>query len=138
MRIKKTNRTKLPNKYFSESYKRGVIEDYLSSGLSKKSILRKYGIKFQSALQTWMKIYGYEDFNKKVSYIEVLNQEELKKKFSQPKQGNSLDSEEQRDYIKQLERKLEDEKLRSEAYRNMIEIAEKEMKISIRKKSSTK
>lgn len=138
MRIKKTNRTKLPNKYFSESFKRGVIEDYLTSGLSKQGILRKYGIKFQSALQTWMKIYGYEDFNRKVSYIEVLNQEELKKKFSQPKQGNSLDSEEQRDYIKQLERKLEDEKLRSEAYRNMIEIAEKEMKISIRKKSSTK
>lgn len=138
MRIKKTNRTKLPNKNFSESFKRGVVEDYLKSGLKKQQILRKYGIKFQGAIQEWMKIYGYEDPNKKVSYIEVLNQAELKNKFSNIEQIKSLNPEEQRDYIKQLEFKLEDEKLRSEAYKKMIEIAEKELKISIRKKSNTK
>ena len=85
-----------------------------------------------------MKIYGYEDPNKKVSYIEVLNQAELKNKFSNIEHIKSLNPEEQRDYIKQLEFKLEDEKLRSEAYKKMIEIAEKELKISIKKKSNTK
>ena len=138
MRIKKTNRTKLPNSYFSESFKRGVIEDYLSSGKTKQYILRKYDIKFQGALQQWMKIYGYEDRFKKIPYIDVINQIELKNKFSKSKKDDSLSSEEQQNYIKQLERKLEDEKLRSEAYKSMIEIAEKELKISIRKKPNTK
>ncbi|OYZ29813.1 MAG: hypothetical protein B7Y24_14455 [Sphingobacteriales bacterium 16-39-50] len=40
--------------------------------------------------------------------------------------------------IKQLERQLEDEQLRSEAYNKMIDIAERELNIPIRKKSNTK
>ena len=138
MRKNKTNRTRLPNSNFSESFKRSVIEDYLRSGWTKQDIKRKYGIKFQSAIQCWMKKYGYEDKHKKVHYIEVLNHLELKHKYSKSKQIDSSDSEEQKDYIKRLERELDDEKLRSEAYRSMIEIAEKELKISIRKKSNTK
>jgi hypothetical protein len=85
-----------------------------------------------------MKVYGYEDVHEKKTYIRDLNQEELKNKFSKSKKDDSRSSEEQEDYIKQLERKLEDEKLRSEAYKSMIEIAEKELKISIRKKPNTK
>jgi transposase-like protein len=138
MRIKKTNRTRLPNSNFSESFKRSVIEDYLRSSCTKQDIKRKYGIKFQSAIQYWMKKYGYEDKHKKVPYLEVLNHQELKHKYSKEKQVDSRDPEEQKAYIKQLERELNDEKLRSESYRSMIEIAEKELKISIRKKSNTK
>ena len=40
--------------------------------------------------------------------------------------------------IKELEKKLLDEQLRSEAYSRMIEKAEQEFKISIRKKTNTK
>ena len=40
--------------------------------------------------------------------------------------------------IKELERQLEDEKLRSEAYQRIIEKAEKELKVPIRKKPNTK
>ena len=36
--------------------------------------------------------------------------------------------------VKELERLLEDEQLRSEAYKRMIEIAEKDLNIPIRKK----
>ena len=36
--------------------------------------------------------------------------------------------------VKELERLLEDEQLRSEAYKRMIDIAEKELNIPIRKK----
>ncbi len=123
---------------YTESFKRGVIEYYLANDLTKQGVLRKFGIKFQSFLLHWMKVYGYEDIHKEKSYIRDLNQEELKNKFSKSKKDNSRNSEEQEDYIKQLERKLEDEKLRSEAYKSMIEIAEKELKISIRKKPNTK
>jgi hypothetical protein len=40
--------------------------------------------------------------------------------------------------IKELERLLEDERLKSEAYNRMIELTEKELKISIRKKANTR
>ncbi|GGE49119.1 hypothetical protein GCM10011413_14060 [Pedobacter psychrotolerans] len=40
--------------------------------------------------------------------------------------------------IKALERQLEDEQLRAEAYSRMIDIAESELKVPIRKKSSTR
>jgi hypothetical protein len=40
--------------------------------------------------------------------------------------------------IKDLKRKLEDEQLRSEAYLRMIEKAEQELKISIKKKSDSR
>jgi len=40
--------------------------------------------------------------------------------------------------IRELERQLEDEKLRSEAYQRIIEKAEKELKVPIRKKPNTK
>jgi len=40
--------------------------------------------------------------------------------------------------IKELECQLEDEQLRSEAYNRMIDIAERNLNIPIRKKSNTK
>jgi septal ring factor EnvC (AmiA/AmiB activator) len=40
--------------------------------------------------------------------------------------------------IKQLEHQLLDSQLKEEAYRRMIDIAEKELKVSIRKKPNTK
>jgi hypothetical protein len=40
--------------------------------------------------------------------------------------------------IKQLEQQLMDSQLKEEAYRRMIDIAEKELKVSIRKKPNTK
>ena len=40
--------------------------------------------------------------------------------------------------LKELERRLEDEQLRAEGYSKMIDIAEDQLKITIRKKSDTK
>jgi hypothetical protein len=51
---------------------------------------------------------------------------------------NTTGSTELQKRILDLERQLEDEKLRSEAYARMIEKAEKELKISITKKTGTK
>lgn len=47
---------------------------------------------------------------------------------------SSSDSEE----IKQLKKELEETQLKAEAYKKIIEIAEQELKINIRKKSNTK
>ena len=51
---------------------------------------------------------------------------------------NSTDIDELRKKIKELEQQLQDEKLRSEAYERIIEKAEKELKLPIRKKFDTR
>lgn len=111
-----------------------VIEEYLSSDVSKMALLKKYGIKMKSGIQRWMQLYGYRDkvpldltFTSTSSYA-------LVRKMNTGKASKQQLEEK----IKELERQLEDEKLRSEAYQRMIEKAEKELKVPIRKKSATK
>ncbi|MEA5427967.1 transposase [Arcicella lustrica] len=48
-------------KIVNEPFKRKVIEEYLSGGVTKKFLLKKYNIRYQSAIQEWMKKLGYED-----------------------------------------------------------------------------
>ena len=118
---------------YSEEFKRKVIEEYLCTGVPKMDLLRKYGIKTKSGIQRWMKKLGYTEAQK-ISEIKFgcLTFPPVTKKIDQ----NSNNELQKR--IKQLERQLEDEKLRSEAYARMIQKAEKELKISIRKKIATK
>lgn len=116
---------------YSEGFKRKVIEEYLITGVPKMDLLRKYGIKTKSGIQRWMKKLGYVDNNPKIKFTAIT--------LSAVTQNADLQSnEELQKRIKELERQLENEKLRSEAYARMIEKAEKELKISIKKKSGTK
>src|SRR5882762_7112777 len=118
---------------FDESFKRMVIEEYLTTKCNKMELLRKYNIHFKSAIQTWMRKLGYEDVQRaqRITFDKTLpltlampiksdNVRELQKK------------------IQELEQQLLDEKLRSEAYSRIIDKAEKELKISIKKKPNTK
>jgi transposase len=118
---------------FDESFKKKVIEEYLATGGSKMELLRKYNIHFKSAIQTWMKRLGYADpYAVEGRTFEIIKQPTLAKK---PKAETN---EELLKRIRELERQLEDEKLRSELYSRIIEKAEKELKIPIRKKPNTK
>jgi transposase len=116
---------------YSEEFKRKVIEEYLSTGVPKMDLLRKYGIKTKSGIQRWMKKFGYRDTYPKPTFA-CLTLPLVTKKLDL----NNNDELQRR--IKELERQLEDEKLRSEAYARIIEKAEKEFKISIKKKSGTR
>ena len=49
---------------FDESFKRMVIEEYLATKCNKMDLLRKYNIRFKSAIQAWMKKLGYEDIHR--------------------------------------------------------------------------
>jgi transposase-like protein len=138
MEGQKEKRRRAPMTIYPEEFKRKVIEDYLSSGMTKRFILSKYGIKYSSALQMWMRQLGYKDKYQRVSYFELKNYIELAAKFSKQATKPSADPEGLARRIRELEQRLEDEQLRSEAYRRMIEIAEKDLKISIRKKSGTR
>ena len=125
------------NPSYSEAFRRIVIEDYLRSGLSKMSIQQKYGVRFKSAIVTWMRELGYSDTHRKVSILEASNQLELAKKYTSP-QSDPNDAKALAQRIKELERQLEDEKLRTEMLNMIIDIAEKDFKLPIRKKPDTK
>ena len=119
---------------FDDSFKRKVIEEYLSTGCTKIELQRKYNIRFKSAISTWMDRMGYvENYKAPSLKFSSTKRTSLTENIKPNKKDGDLQMR-----IKDLERQLEDEKLRSEAYDRIIKKAEKELKIPIRKKPNTK
>ena len=117
-----------------EAFKRKVIEEYLATGMPKERVALKYGIKGNSAILIWMRALGYEDVHRK-----QLIKFALPIPSTMPMAKKDQDDVRQlQKRIKELERQLEDEKLRSEAYSRIIDIAENQFKIPIKKKPDTK
>ncbi len=127
---------KLFQPHYDQAFKKKVVEEYLTAGCTKMFLLRKYNIQFKSAIQTWMRILGYSDPNgqpQKFKFGKIIFTSLPKNKKSSDTDSTKLQKK-----IFELERQLEDEKLRSEAYARIIEKAEKELKIPIRKKPGTR
>ncbi len=129
-KFKHNKKGKFESRY-TEAFKRKVIEDYLETGTPKERLLVKYGIAYKGAFQAWMPKLGYVDIRRLPKPAQELAAYTLMK----PRKDNA---EMLQRRIKELERELEDEKLRSEAYARLIELAEREQGISIRKKDNTK
>jgi transposase-like protein len=118
---------------YDEAFKRKVIDEYLAGGISKMDLLRKYNIRTKSGIQRWMKKFGYTDVYKSTEIkFTSLTSVDLTKKTDMKNDIDLLKK------IRELERQLAEEKLRSEAYARIIDKAEKELKIPIRKKPNTK
>ena len=127
------------NSKYSEKFKRKVIEEYLRIGCTKMDLVRKYKIRSKSGITSWMQELGYEDINRKMYYFEVLNRSTLMAGKKSKKQKTPVNEQTALlEKIKLLELKLEEEKLRSEMFSRMVEIAEKDLNIPIRKKYSTR
>ena len=118
---------------FDESFKRMVIKEYLATRCSKTELLRKYNIRFKGAIHAWMQKLGYTnpDLPQRVKFDKGLP-------LSLPMPTKNENIQELQKRIQELEYQLQDEKLRSEAYARIIDKAEKELKVSIKKKLNTK
>lgn len=126
-----------PTQHYSESFRRMVIEEHLRTGIRKADLLRKHNIKFKGAINRWMRLYGYTEIHIRTDK----NRNFVYQTAIFPQDNNDIpitDPAVLLKKIKELERQLEDEQIRSEGYAMMIEIAEKEYKIPIRKKHNTK
>lgn len=108
------------NRRYSDSFKREVIREVQEGHLSKAEALRKYNIPGSSSIIDWIRKFADTDIQEPKMDYSKSDKEELIKR------------------IKELERKLEDEQIRSFGYNKMIDIAEEQLKISIRKKPDTK
>jgi transposase len=106
----------------SEPFKLEVLRDYYLSGSSKSSISLKWGID-RSTLHCWLKRYPLESELLSLP-AEIINLEQMKKEEQSAEA--CLKEENLR-----LRKALAMERLRSSAFEKLIEIAEKEEKISI-------
>lgn len=122
-------------KDFSISERKAIVEEYFESGCQKQEIWRKYtGEEAEHGqLLQWIRRFGYDVPKLKSPYLATNNQEMAKSKIQYSNENFQL-----KEKIKELEKALVNSELRSTSYETMIEIAERELKISIKKKSFTK
>lgn len=120
---------------FSLDERRMIIEEWLQSGKTKREIWEKYtGEPLEKGrMIRWMRELGL-DIPKKWVNLKSSNSDTM----SKSKNDSSLELLQLQSKIKELEKALVNSELRATAYETMIEIAEKELKINIRKKSNTK
>ena len=125
--------------HFSEAERRMIIEDYLQSGLSKKEICEKYtGNRTEHGLILyWMHRYGYFSDQSVKSSTFASKTDEMKCE-DQNREHTDLESHQLQRRISDLEKQLSESGMKCIAWQTMIELAEKEFKISIKKKFGIK
>jgi transposase-like protein len=122
--------------YYSLELKHQICKDHIENGLRLRDCVKKYNLSCHSLVHVWLRQLGYvagKERQIRSAYIGVENYKTLP---SKSKNKQPLTQEQQQ--IELLKRELEDAKLQAEGYRRMIEIAESELKIPIRKKPNTK
>jgi len=102
-----------------------IIEKYLEGNASFAMLSRQYKI-HPGVISRWIRVIknGRPVIRKKIS------------KFTGMAQQQTI--EQLQEQIKQLNRQLEDERIKAELYKKMIEIAERDLGIPIKKKYGTK
>ena len=108
--------------------KRSVVRAVQTGRLSIKEAMRAYGIKTEKTIKAWV-----EQFNQENDELALVNESGMKKK--KPTQGNSTDNNQD---IKALQKALEEAQLKIAALNTLIDVAEDQLKINIRKKPGAK
>lgn len=108
-----------PGRRYSEAFKKEVVREYERGFLNKDQLQAKYDLGGNSTVLKWCRKYGKLHYPEKGS---------LGRPMKDP----------QKQRIKDLEKQLEDAKLKLIAYEKLIEIAEKEDGVSILKKDGVK
>lgn len=109
---------------YSPGFREFVVLEYFSGTINLSLLVEKYGLT-RDLLSNWAK-----RFRKKYP-LERLNLSLMTSKEKREKAALER-------RIKELEKKLEYERLRSLGYKTMIDVAERELGIDIEKKSGTK
>lgn len=120
--------------YFSDYEKKLIIEDYLSGNETKQAVYSRYtGYPSENGkLNLWMRKLGIEDkFVKNTNFGSMPKQ----KKEVEPDEFETLKL---RKRIEELEKQLKTAEMKAIAFSTMVDVAEKEFNIPIRKKHNTK
>ena len=126
--------------YFNELEKRQIIEDYLLSGLTKQAIWEKYGghSREHGRISRWMRELGYSSESKKRRITSIEDKNAMgKHKKRDVEIGSDFENLKLKRRILELEKQLHESEMKSIAFETMIDIAERELNISIKKKFNT-
>lgn len=113
---------------YSEAFKLRVVKEVLEGKFSKEEARRIYGIKSNCAILYWIRQFnGQSDYREGgISHIDI------------PTLMNNKEDSDKDKRIKALEAELRNERLRSELWQKMVDVAENELQIDIRKKYGAK
>jgi len=125
---------------FTISERHYIIQEMLSSNLTKREIWMKYTGQREEhgCLLKWMRQLGYSELSpRRFTFGENISLM-AKKQFTTTKAEESFEILQLKKRIYELENQLKDAEMKAIAFSTMVDIAEKEFKIPIRKKLSTK
>ena len=131
-------------KYYTIEEKHKIIQELISTRCTKTEIWKKYtGKEDHGHLLRWMKELGYSTDIKTRRRNIVSNSYPLAHKKIQSdnpvnNENISFENLQLKNRIADLEKQLKDAELKAIAFSTMVDIAEKEFKIPIRKKFTTK
>lgn len=135
---------KKANKYFTEAEKHQIIQELISSQCTKVEIWEKYTGQQEEHGQIlrWMKALGYNTGIKTRRPNFAINQTSMPriKKFKETidSKNDSFENLQLKKRVADLEKQLKEAELKAIAFSTMVDIAEKEFDIPIRKKLNTK
>ena len=129
-----------PNKYFTNSEKHLIIQEMLELGCTKREIWEKYTghEEEHGQLLRWMRKLGYDDGIPTRRPNFVSNPSQMQKKKSNKESTESFENLQLKKRIEELEKQLKDAEMKAIAFSTMVDIAEKEFNIPIKKKYNTK
>lgn len=115
--------TKKPQPYYSDSFKLGVVTRIVAGQITKEQARLDYRIGGKSTILEWMRKFGYCSSSPISTSMN---------RSDDPSDRTALAKK-----VRELEKQLQTERQRSEFYRTMIDVAERELGIPIKKKSDT-
>ena len=126
----KTDKMDPRSRRYSDRDKLRLLEEFKESDLSIAQFQENYGMG-HSTLSKWMTKFGLS-FDKKEVLMATIEEKNTP--------GNKKSTQERilEARIRQLEQELNDEKIKSLAYKTMIEIAEEELGVDITKKAGAR
>lgn len=117
------------NNLFTDELKLKIVQEWLNTDVSQKELKQKYGIVGNDHFYQWMCKFG----------LSKPRERSINVHSTMPKGIVKTDREKLLELkVRQLEKDLEFERLRTHALDKMIDIAERDLKIAIRKKAGTR
>ena len=114
---------------YTDDFKLKVVQEYLMNDATVSDMQRKYGIKSGSCISDWIRKFG----------LNTPTQREIELQSAMKEQNQRTPREQELEQrVKQLEKELEKERLRTLVLNTMIDIAERDLKIKVRKNSGAK
>lgn len=114
---------------FTDDFQMQFVQEYLTTDISQEELKKKYNFKGNNNIYRWMRKFDLSKPNEEQIELHRTMTKENQKSFSE----QQLELE-----VKKLEEELKRERLKTLALNTMINIAERELKIDIRKKPGAK